>query len=571
MATNFPNISNFPGGSKHELRVKKPNFLLPVNFDGAGVESAVNKLSSVLGPRPEGVKVTDVSDSGSYGLPGKYVHLKWEVKPGFGADATIALSKIKTLLASAKTPADIDRIKSQYATILDQNPTLKADVNTLTSEAKIKLSEATTMASAKYTQLAGMIKNANAATIQTILAQVITAYKAGQVSVKEGLYLTLGTAAKAKELGYTVSGSGTDLKLIPPPGSTTTSTGTNAVMQTANFTALMSKITRASSLTDLNEVAKLITSYKAQGQISSTQHQQLRTAVASKTLTLQKVETPSAPTPTTTSGTSDAHYEFYKGEFDRKMANLANLGVDSLSPSLDSPSRIQGILGVLMNLRNNVPTEWPADLRSQYAQAIDRQYRQANDILSQAQVLQQIKPDEPELPEAKVPVAAAPPSDLPTVAQILGAGDLQVLNNYESLLNRYLSTEQITREQYIPLNNAISLRRDQLLQQQIEDEDDDDDYGAVPVAQPAAPTIITVTQPAPVQQMPTVPTIISTPPMSISQPSPVIITQPAPISQAPVQAAPAPAPSTDWAFNTPAEGPPLPKSLGLRWPWVKSS
>lgn len=185
----------------------------------------------------------------------------------------------------------------------------------------------------------------------------------------------------------------------------------------------------------------------------------------------------------------------------------------------------------------------------------------ATDIAAQqAEQLPEVTVPEVTVPEVTVPTTV--PSDLPTMTQILSAPDTTVLSNYERLLQNYLNTEQITREQYIPLNNAVSIRRDQLLAIQqaaaITEADEDEDE------EPMAPTIINITQPAPVATTPTAPTIITTP----SAPSPIIVTQPS-APAAPAQpAAPAPAP-VDWSFMTPGEGPPLPKSLGIRWPWFK--
>lgn len=212
-------------------------------------------------------------------------------------------------------------------------------------------------------------------------------------------------------------------------------------------------------------------------------------------------------------------------------------------------------------IQNATSTSALTYLPSQLQAAVSEGTLSTNEYTSLISLLQQKiaqlqqKEEEEEPPTVEV--------DLPTATQIYSAPDLQVLSNYESQIDRAVRLSAIDQTKYIVLANAISSRRSQLLQEQRAE--------TTPTPAAAAPsqTIVTIAPQAPLPsyQQPTAPTIVQTAPSVISAPSPApIIYSPPSQGVSPVGSG-APAAAPDWSFMTPAEGPPLPRSLGIRWPW----
>ncbi len=75
--SDYPDPSKLFTGYKGEINVSKPAAARLINFDAVGIE----QVFSVARP-PFGIQITDWSDSGSYGIPGSSIKVKYQVTNG---------------------------------------------------------------------------------------------------------------------------------------------------------------------------------------------------------------------------------------------------------------------------------------------------------------------------------------------------------------------------------------------------------------------------------------------------------------------------------------------------------
>lgn len=290
----------------------------------------------------------------------------------------------------------------------------------------------------------------------------------------------------------------------------------DAASQLQRFQSFVSALQQATSLTQLESVKAQIESARSGGLISSSQYAQLLSLYMNMQSQLEK---------------------------QKQVA-----------------SRFNEFYAIIQNATSTSALTY---LPSQLQSAVSEGTLSTNEYTSLTSLLQQkiAKLQQQEEEEAAPTVEV----DLPTATDIYSAPDLQVLSNYESQLNRAVKLGAIEQTQYIILANAISTRRTQLLQEQ------QAETTSTPAAAAPSQTIVTIApqSPAPYYQQPTAPTIVQTAPSVITAPSPApIIYSPPSQVVSPVESG-APAAAPDWSFMTPDEGPPLPRSLGIRWPWYK--
>lgn len=291
--------------------------------------------------------------------------------------------------------------------------------------------------------------------------------------------------------------------------------GDDLESQMQRFQSFVSALQQVTSLTQLESIKAQIEASRTSGGISSSQYSQLLSLYTSIQSQLEKQKQ-----------TASRFKEFYA-----IIQNATSVSSLSYLPSQMQMSVQEGTLSA-------------------------NEYTSLSSLLQQK--ISQLQQQEAETtPTIQV--------ELPTATQIYSAPDLQVLSNYESQLDRAVKLNAIDQTQYIILSNAISMRRSQLFQ------DQQAETTPMPAAATPSQTIVTIAPqaPAPSYQQPSVPTIVQTAPSVISAPSPAPIIYSPPSQVVSPIGSGQPAQAPDWSFMTPDEGPPLPRSLGIRWPWYK--
>lgn len=159
------------------------------------------------------------------------------------------------------------------------------------------------------------------------------------------------------------------------------------------------------------------------------------------------------------------------------------------------------------------------------------------------------------------------PLDVPTVSEIMSASSQSVLDAYQSKIARYYTDGKLPASQFQVLSSAISVRESQLDQASAATQLPS--YPTYPTQpEPSRDISVVVAAPASLPQAPvSAPVIVSQP----SAPSSPIIISQQPPSYYPSQGSGVPVtqqPSQGGGFDlaAPNEGPPLPKSWGIRWP-----
>jgi hypothetical protein len=521
---------------------------------GGKVTSWLGNIGGVekLAPNPpSGITVKDVRGAGGN------IIVKWEVKSGYGLTQGQILNEIIAALKTANpTSSDaVNRVLAPYKNVLTAQSLTIAQVGGQQLIAKAKeaanaatgaVSSAAANAQAQASNYQAMLSKINATSsltqLQSYLSQ-ITSMAGSSNGLSPSDALKLKTLAENKIKGLATTTPSTT------PSTPTISVPTSVPVEWASLykqTYLSVYATQYAVMT-----ATGIPKTTAQMQADTIAKSQALAMVQSKI----KASTPSIPavkTPAVDSAKS--LYDTFLNQFDNINMNPASLSeaqssLYALKSWYEGVQRSSSSLGSYYTKLENQYQSYSRTLDSRIqALTVPNQFNELAAMIQSATTLNEL---------ASIPgrISSAAQSGALTsneASQLMAM--LESRKGYvDSLKPAEVETPELPETPSLPVTPSIP---------SYPTYDDDDDDTEDQRSQP-----ISIVIAAPVQQpaTPTTSPVIVTSPGGYGGGGTTIITQPAYREALPI----ATAPSVDNSLMSPAEGPPLPRSFGIKWPWVK--